>query len=78
MRHMVKLAGSTTDGPIELDLLECRHAWHVEQFEDEQIPAGEELLDGVALALLEQPIERAGVSPLRPGPLREEIEVATQ
>jgi len=53
VRHMAKLAGSTTNGLIELDLLECRHAWHAEQFADEQIPAGEELLNGVALALLE-------------------------
>jgi hypothetical protein len=78
VRHMAKLAGSTADGLIELDLLECRHAWHVEQLVDERIPSGEELLNGIALALLEQPIERARVPPLRPRPLHEEIEVATQ
>ena len=75
---MAKLADSTADGLIELDLLESRYAWRVEQFADEQIPAGEELLNGLALALLEQPIERAGVPLLRPRPLHEEIEVATQ
>jgi hypothetical protein len=78
VRQMAKLAGSTTDGLIELDLPESRHGGHVEQLADERVPAGEELLNAVALALLEQPIERAGTPPLRPRPLHKQIEVATE